>query len=80
MKLGRIITGQPMRDATSTASSTLRANPDSGTASPMSAMADLKSSRSSAVAMASGRAPMTSTPKRSVTPRRTSSIVRLSAV
>jgi hypothetical protein len=56
------------------------ANPDSGTARPMSAMAALKSSRSSAVSMASGRAPMTSTPKRSVTPRRTSSIVRLSAV
>ena len=38
------------------------AKPDRGTSRPMSCIAALKRSRSSAVAIASGRAPMTSTP------------------
>ncbi len=63
-----------------TASSTEWAKPDSGTLSPMSAIAALKSSRFSAVSIASGRAPITSMPSRWVTPRPTSSMVRLSAV
>ena len=80
MKLGRMMIGQPIPWAIRSASSTEWAKPDEGTANPMSAMAALNSSRFSAVSIAAGRAPMTSTPRRSVTPRRTSSMVRFSAV
>ena len=69
-----------MEAAISSASRNEWAKPERGTSSPMSCMADLNRSRSSAVEMASGRAPMTSTPKRSSTPNSTSRMVRLSAV
>ena len=54
--------------------------PDAGTPSPISIMAALKRSRFSAVRMASALAPMSSTPKRSSTPRSDSSMARLRAV
>ncbi len=62
------------------ASSSEWAKPDGGTDRPISSMAALKRSRSSAVAMASGLAPMTSTPLASSTPRSDRAMVRLSAV
>ncbi len=54
--------GKPMDSPMASASSSEWAKPEAGTASPISPMADLKRSRSSAVAMASALAPMTSTP------------------
>ena len=80
MKLGRMITGNPIPRAISCASATEWAKPDSGTSRPMSPIARLNSSRSSAVAIASGRAPITSTPNRSNTPVPASAMVRLRAV
>ncbi len=62
MKLGRTMIGKPMSAAISSASSSEWAKPERGTSSPMSSMAPLKRSLSSAVEMASGLAPMTSTP------------------
>ncbi len=62
MKLGRTMMGNPISAAISSASRSEWAKPERGTSRPMSSMADLKRSRSSAVAIASGRAPMTSTP------------------
>ncbi len=62
------------------ASSSEWAKPDAGVDRPISSMASLKRSRSSAVAMASGLAPITSTPLASSTPRSDSAMVRLSAV
>ncbi len=80
MKLGRTITGNPISAAITVASSSEWAKPDRGTSSPISSIAALKRSRSSAVRIASGRAPITSTPNRSSTPRSTSSMVKFSAV
>ncbi len=62
------------------ASSSEWANPDAGTARPISVIAALNRPRSSAVAMASALAPITSTPYRSSTPRWASVMVRLRAV
>ena len=62
MKLGRTMIGKPMSAAISSASSSEWAKPERGTSRPMSCMAALNRSLSSAVAIASGRAPMTSTP------------------
>ena len=62
MKLGRTMTGNPISTAISSASASEWAKPERGTSSPMLSMAALNWSRSSAVVMASGRAPMTSTP------------------
>ena len=62
MKLGLTMIGKPSCSAVAIASSRLWANPDGGTSRPISSMAALNRSRSSAVAMASGRAPITSTP------------------
>ncbi len=62
------------------ASSREWAKPEAGTDSPISSMAALNRSRSSAVAMASGFAPMTSTPLASSTPRSDRAMVRLRAV
>ena len=62
MKLGRTMIGKPMSAAISSASCSEWAKPERGTSRPISSMAALKRSRSSAVAMASGRAPITSTP------------------
>ncbi len=80
MKLGRTMMGKPISAAISSASSSEWAKPERGTSRPMSSMAALKRSRSSAVAMASGRAPITSTPERSSTPSSASCMVRLRAV
>ncbi len=62
MKLGRTMIGKPISSAISSASASVCAKPDRGTSRPISSMAALKRSRSSAVEIASGRAPMTSTP------------------
>ena len=62
MKLGRTMIGKPISTAISSASPSEWANPERGTSRPMLSIAALKRSRSSAVEMASGRAPMTSTP------------------
>ena len=62
MKLGRTMIGNPISRAISSASCNEWAKPDCGTSRPMSSMATLKRSRSSAVTIASGRAPITSTP------------------
>ena len=80
MKLGRTMMGKPMSVAISSASPKEWAKPERGTSRPMSCMAALNRSLSSAVAIASGRAPMTSTPYRSSTPVSTSRMVRLRAV
>ncbi len=69
MKLGRIMRGKPMRSPSAMASSRCVANPDAGTSRPISSMAVLNWSRSSAVAMATALAPISSTPKSSRTPR-----------
>jgi hypothetical protein len=74
------MTGKPISVAMVMASPGECANPDLGTSNPISTIAERNRSRSSAVRMASGRAPMTSTPKRSNTPRSASWMVRLSAV
>ena len=57
-----MMTGSRSRRPTSSASSSVWAKPDAGTARPISIMASLNSSRSSAVAMASALAPISSTP------------------
>ena len=62
------------------ASSREWAKPEAGTSSPISCMAALNLSRSSAVAMASALAPITSTPYWSRTPRSARVMVRLRAV
>ena len=62
MKLGRTMIGKPISWAISSASCNEWAKPERGTSRPMSCMAALKRSRSSAVTIASGRAPITSTP------------------
>ena len=72
--------GKPMDSPMARASSSEWAKPERGTASPISCIAALNRSRSSAVAMASAFAPITSTPRASSTPRSASAIVRLSAV
>ena len=69
-----------MSSPTAIASASEWANPEAGTSSPMPVIADLKSSRSSAVAIASALAPIISTPNLSSTPAEKSAIARLSAV
>ena len=54
--------------------------PEAGTPSPISIIACLNRSRSSAVAMASALAPISSIPRRSSAPDSDSSIARLRAV
>ena len=54
--------GKPIDSPMARASSSEWAKPEEGTDSPISTMAALNFSRSSAVAMASGLAPITSTP------------------
>ena len=80
MYAGRITTGRPSSATTARASSMVWATPEGGTPRPISCMAILKRSRSSAVAMASASAPMSSTPYWSKTPASTSSMERFSAV
>ncbi len=55
-----MMTGRPTSAATARASPSVCAMPLAGTARPISTMADLKRSRSSAVAMASALAPIIS--------------------
>ena len=80
MNDGRTMIGSPISSAMAVASSTECAKPDLGTSSPIPSMAALNRSRFSAVAMASGRAPITWTPWPSSTPASDRAIVRLSAV
>jgi len=80
MNDGRTMTGKPIPPPTTIASSRSWAKPDSGTARPISVIADLNRSRSSAVRMASTEAPISSTPKRRSTPASSSAMARLSAV
>ena len=54
--------GNPIDSPMAMASSSEWAKPDAGTSRPISSMAALNRSRSSAVAMASALAPMSSTP------------------
>ena len=75
-----MITGSPMRSMTSMASSRVWAVAEGGTGRPMSIMAWRNWARSSAVAMASWLAPITSTPYLSTTPVSISSMARLRAV
>ena len=64
------MSGSPMRSATATASSRVWAEPEIGTFRPISIMAALNRSRSSAVAMASALAPIISgVPGRPMTSR-----------
>ena len=81
MNAGRMTTGRPIRATAAIASSIVWAVADGGTFSPMPCIATLNRSRSSAVAMASALAPMSSgVPGRPTALRSTSSIARLSAV
>jgi hypothetical protein len=75
-----MMTGRPTSSPTVSASSREWAMPLAGTPSPIPVMATLKRSRSSAVAMASALAPMSSTPKSSSTPRSLRAMARFSAV
>ncbi len=78
---GRTTTGHdPIPSCTACASSRLCALPDRGTASPASAIAALKSPRSSALRITSARAPMSSTRYRASTPASSSATARFSAV
>ncbi len=61
MNAGRITTGSPMSITTFSASSRLWAMAEAGASRPISAIAVLNRARSSAVAMASALAPMSST-------------------
>ncbi len=81
MKAGRITTGRPMRSTAARAASRLWAVADGGTLRPMPCMASLNRSRSSAVAMASALAPMSSgVPGTPTALASTSSMARFSAV
>ena len=80
MNAGRMITGRPTRSTTSIASARSCAMPDAGTRRPISCIAILNCSRSSAVVMASAFAPISSTPYSSSTPASTRPIARFSAV
>ncbi len=68
VKLGRITAGRPISPTTSRASSKLCPNPLRGTSRPIRRIASLKSSRSSALRIASWLAPIISTPNFSSTP------------
>ena len=76
-----MMTGSPTSAATARASSIVCAMPLAGTASPISTMADLNRSRSSAVAMASALAPIISgVPGRPMRPFSCSAMARLRPV
>ena len=81
MYAGRTMTGRPTASATARASSTVWAMPLAGTSSPISTIAALNRSRSSAVAMASALAPMSSgQPGTPTTPRSNRAMARLRPV
>ncbi len=77
---GRKMTGKPMRSAASLASSMVRATSARALSRPILSIAALKSSRSSALRMASTLAPISSTPCSARMPRSASSNVRFNAV
>ena len=62
--------GKPICSPTAMASSRVEANPEAGTSSPISPIAALNRSRSSAVLIASALAPMSSTPRARAHPAR----------
>ena len=81
MYAGRTMSGRPISCRTTSASSKLRATPLCGTLSPISSMAILNFSRSSAVAIASAFAPISSgLPGTPTTPFSNNAIARFSAV
>ena len=74
------MTGYPMLPATASASATVPAMPEGMVGSPMAAMVSLKSSRSSALSMASAFVPMRRTLCRCKKPSLSSSIASVSPV
>ena len=81
MYAGRTMSGRPITCRTASASSILRATPLCGTLSPISIIAILNFSRSSAVAIASAFAPMSSgLPGTPTTPFSNNAIARFKAV
>ena len=72
--------GSPISSPIANASLTVWAMPERGTSRPISIIASLNRPRSSAVAMASALAPISSTPKRSSTPASTRPMARFRAV
>ncbi len=80
VKLGRRMTGYPMRSAKSRPAPTLLTSCDCGVSSPIFRMASLNSKRSSAFLMASILAPISSTPYFSSTPASASSTARFNPV
>ena len=81
MYAGRTMSGRPISLRTTSASSRLRATPLCGTLSPISSIAILNFSRSSAVAIASAFAPISSgLPGTPTTPFSNSAIARFNAV
>lgn len=80
VKLGRITTGKPTVFWTAQASSSVCAMPERAEPRPMRVIASLNFRRSSALSMASGVAPMSSTPYLASTPWRQRSSAQLSAV
>ena len=80
MKDGRTTTGRPISRRTASASSSERAVPERGTSAPISSIACLKSSRSSASRTDCSLAPISRTLHLSRTPRSASASARLRAV
>jgi len=80
VKDGLMMTGYPISSAIRCTSSMLRANPLLGTLRPMFSMAARNSSRSSALWITSGLAPIISTPYFSRIPREASSTDTFSPV
>ncbi len=80
VKLGRMITGKPSVRCTLQASSSECAMPERADPRPMLVIASLNFSLSSALSIAAGEAPMSSTPYFSRTPCRCRSSAQFSAV
>jgi hypothetical protein len=80
VKLGRITIGKPRLPCTSSASGSEWAMPERAEPSPIRVIASLNFSRSSALAIASGEAPISCTPYWSRTPLTCRSIAQFSAV
>ncbi len=77
---GRITTGRPISSSTVSASASDRTRPERGTSAPISSIAFLKRSRSSASRMARSLAPISVTLRFSRTPFSASASARLMAV
>ena len=80
VKLGRMITGKPMFFCAAQASSSECAIAERAEPSPIFVIASLNFSRSSALSIASGEAPISSTPCLFSTPLRCRSSAQFSAV